>query len=256
MPFKPFVIALLVFAVPQTWASDTAKEARWASQIEDALLDGDPVWLSANQHEFLAIDTEDEDQSAKRALIVVHGVGVHPDWDQVIKPVRVEMSYRGWRTLSIQMPILANEATAMDYVPLFEELAPRFDAAISYLQEQGIEQIVIVAHSMGAAMSARYLADHPGAPIEAFIAVGMNAAQPSEKTNSANSLGKISIPVLDLYGSEDLPQVLSTVAKRAEAASHNPNYSQLEIAGADHFFDGESELLLAAIQSWLIQRGY
>jgi len=120
-------------------ASDYAKEQRWASQIEDALLDGEPLWLAGKQQAFFAIDTLDQDETATRALIVVHGVGVHPDWEQVIKPVRVEMSYAGWRTLSVQMPVLANEAEGKDYVPLFDDLAPRFNSAIAYLQEQGVQ---------------------------------------------------------------------------------------------------------------------
>ena len=54
----------------------------------------------------------------------MHGIGVHPNWDQVIRPIRVEMTTRGWNTLSIQMPVLANDAATEDYAKLFPEVTP------------------------------------------------------------------------------------------------------------------------------------
>lgn len=238
-------------------ATDVEKEKRWAEQIVDALIDGDAVWLDAGGHEFLAIETPDTDESAKRALIVVHGVGVHPDWDQVIKPIRVDMTEQGWHTLSIQMPVLANDAESYQYTPLFDEVPARFEAAIKYLQEQGMQQIVIAAHSMGAAMSAFYLAETPNSPVKAFVAVGLNAANKDPRVNAANSLAKIKIPVIEIYGSEDIPPVLETAQLRAEAAQKAGNdYDQIVVEGAGHFFDNHEETLLEHVHQWLIKQGY
>lgn len=79
-------------------------------QIVDSILDGDAVWLAADDHQFLSIFTPADNDSSEKALIVMHGTGVHPNWDQVIRPLRVELTTRGWNTLSIQMPVLANDA--------------------------------------------------------------------------------------------------------------------------------------------------
>jgi predicted esterase len=251
------IIIMLGAGVPAL-ASDAAKEKRWAEQIVDALLDGEPVWLDAGQGEILGIYTEAETESIKGGLIVAHGVGVHPDWDQVVKPIRVEMTTRGWSTLSIQMPILRNEATVEEYVPLFDEVAPRINAAIEFLHAQGIATIVIVGHSQGANMSAFYLAHNPDSPAKALIGVGMNAAQATERVNTAHSLARIRIPVLDLYGSDDLPIVLDTAAQRAQAASKagNDRYQQQVVQGAGHFFDDNNAQLLQAVESWLLGLGY
>ena len=46
------------------------------------------------------------------------------------------------------MPVLPNEAEDADYGPLMDEVAPRLDAAIAYLHEQGVERVAIVAHSL------------------------------------------------------------------------------------------------------------
>ena len=125
---------VMVLGVPTTGLaqtfSDTDKEQRWAEQVLDTLFDGEPVWLQAAGHEFLGIEMESETAGVaganRRAVIVVHGIGVHPNWDQVIRPLRVGLTDYGWHTLSIQMPILLNEATGIEYAPLFDEVTGRF----------------------------------------------------------------------------------------------------------------------------------
>lgn len=241
------LLCSLLFVTVQ--ASDLAKEKRWADQTVDAIFDGEAVWLKAGQLKFLSIYTEAEEASDK-GIIVVHGTGIHPNWDQVVKPVRVEMTTHNWNTLSIQMPILKNEATYEDYLPLYEEVAPRIKAAEDFLKKQGVKKLVIVAHSQGAAMSSYYLANNKS-DVSAFVAIGMPSRLSKGAYDSTTALRKINIPVLDLFGSEDLPTVLNSTAERQAAAKHNKQYSQLEIAGASHFFDGKEEVLIDTIQQWL-----
>mgnify|MGYP003965129019 CR=1 FL=1 len=245
------VVLFMLFTTSSVQASDLAKEKRWAEQTVDSILDGEDIWLKAGNLKFLSIYTEAEDESSK-GIIVVHGTGIHPNWDQVVKPVRVEMTMLGWNTLSVQMPILANEATYDDYVPLYPEVPARLKAAEDYLLSQGIKNIVIVAHSQGSTMSAYYLAnnDHK---VSAFVAIGMQATQKDVDINAATSLKAIDIPVLDLYGSKDLPGVLETVNKKKQASSHNKTYQQQGIMGAEHFFDDKNEELIEAINNWLNQ---
>ena len=101
-------VALLLSMVAV--ASDVEKERRWADQIVDALIDGEAVWLRAGEHDFLGIYTEAEDADSKHSAIILHGVGVHPDWQQVVYPLRARLPALGWRTLSLQMPVLPNDA--------------------------------------------------------------------------------------------------------------------------------------------------
>ncbi len=243
------IILLFSLLFANLQASDVAKEKRWADQVVDSIMDGDALYLEADGHEFLTIYTEAEEESDK-GMIVVHGTGIHPNWDQVVQPVRVEMTTRGWNTLSIQMPILHNEAEYAEYVPLYPEVPPRLLAAEAYLKQQGMQQIVIVAHSQGATMSSYYLSRTPSSA-NAFVAIGMGATQKDSHVNSAKSLESINIPVLDLYGSEDLPGVLDTSDKRKKSAAHNQGYRQQVIQGAGHFFDDQNEELIEAISQWL-----
>ena len=243
---------LMLTLLTPIFASDIAKEQRWADQVVDSILDGEPIWLEADGQQFLSIYTPAEEDSGK-GLIVMHGTGVHPNWNQVIQPIRVEMTSRGWNTLSIQMPILPNEASHEDYAPLFPEVPPRIEAAVSYLQSQGSQNIVLVAHSLGSLMTSYYLSKEPSGLVKGFVAIGMTGGAKHADMNSLNTLKSVRVPTLDLYGSADLPNVLSQVQAKKQAAS-NITFDQLKVEGANHFFDDKNEALIGAVNDWLEKR--
>ncbi|HCK76229.1 MAG TPA: hypothetical protein DHW07_03700 [Gammaproteobacteria bacterium] len=243
-------ITLLMLAVPAA-ASDLEKEQRWREQVEDSIMDGEAVDLVVEGREIFAIYTEAEDGSDK-GMIVVHGTGIHPNWQQVVQPIRVEMAAQGWNTLSIQMPILHNEAQYEEYVALYPEVPPRLRAAETFLKDRGIQTLLIAAHSQGATMSSYYLSRYPS-DVKGLVAIGMGATQKDSHINSAKSLKKITIPVLDLYGDSDLPGVLDTADARTESSAHNADYAQQVIRGANHFFDGMDDELVSAVAEWAQQ---
>ena len=232
-------------------ASDLAKEKRWADQVIDAILDGEAVWLNDGSSEFLGIYTEAEEDKS-RAVIVMHGTGIHPDWQQVIQPLRVGLTEHNWNTLAIQMPILPNEAEYHEYAPLYDEVAPRIDAAIEYLKKNGSKEIVLIGHSQGAAMTAYYLSTSKQA-IEGFVAIGMASFADDPRMNSIMALEKIKLPVLDIYGDDDLEGIMKSVGDRAAAAKKagNTSYTQVEVAGSNHFFDDKEDELVEAVSAWL-----
>jgi pimeloyl-ACP methyl ester carboxylesterase len=231
-------------------ASDLEKEKRWADQIVDFLMDGDAVYLDDGRSEFLALETPAEDGSVRRAAVIMHGTGVHPNWATVVLPLRVGLTGFGWHTLSIQMPVLPNEAEDADYPPIYDGVPGRISAAIDYLKGQGAETVVLIAHSQGATMTAYYLAD-AHRDVDGFVAIGMGPGIPDTAADNLAHLPKVTLPMLDLYGSEDLPAVLQSSAARAAAATGSPAYGQQVVDGADHFFEGEEDELLTAVQAWL-----
>lgn len=240
------LFSFLFFVSSVSVASDLAKEKRWADQVVDSLLDGEAVMLNDGTSDFLAIDTR-ADEPKDVGIIVIHGIGIHPDWETIVRPIRVELAAEGWNTLSLQMPILGNNATGADYEPLMKEAPARIDAGIRQLFKNGAKKIVIVAHSMGTKMTNYYLAHkkvykeaQTETPITAYIAIGMG-------DGNDNFLQKINLPMLDLYGEKDLPIVLSSASKRLAAAAHNKQYSQKKVAGANHFFEDQDEDLVKAV---------
>ena len=226
------------------WAQiipDYAKESRWASHVEDGLMDGDIVWLSDNDHEFMAIYTPSEIDT-KQTAIVIHGLGVHPDWPQVIQPLRVALTEKGFNTLSLQMPVLANGIGGDSYTPLLQNAGRRIKAAIDYVQMQDLSANTLIAHSLGSKMSAYYLANNKH-PFKRFVGIGMGKGV-------SKYLANINIPILDLYGDDDIPTVLSAVTQKQQALKYNSNYTQ-KMVGADHFFNDKEELLIDTVSTWL-----
>ena len=258
---KRFRLILIVLATSCLWISaleaatlsDVGKEQRWATQVTDTLFDGEAVWLDAGGHQFLGIDMPPTDGDTGRAAVVVHGIGVHPNWDQVIRPLRVGLAENGWHTLSIQMPVLPNDAEPMAYAPLFDEVTSRFNAAIEYLQSKGQDSLVVVAHSMGSSMTMRYLADSPETPLMGAVLIGMNGRTDNSAYNRIDAFKKVKIPLLDLYGSDDLPDVVQYAERKADAAAAAgiKDFSQVVVPGANHFFDGKEEQLLETVSKWL-----
>lgn len=247
------LILIICNLLPSVQASDLDKEKRWVDQIVDYLVEGDAEWLDLGKQKVLAIYTESATDNTRGGVIVIHGSGVHPNWQEVIYPLRTELPKSGWATLSIQMPVLHNEAEYHEYAPLFDEVAPRIDAAVKNLQDKGIKNIYIVAHSLGSAMSAYYLANNKHSVIKSFVAIGMPGPREDKRMDTVLALQKITIPVLDLYGEKDLDYVLESSKLRAQAGSKNKNYSQQVVKGANHFFVDKNAELVSSVNNWLMK---
>ena len=213
--------------------------------------------MEADGQKFLGIYTPVSDGNPLGAVILLHGQGAHPDWPQVIQPLRTKLPSQGWATLSLQMPILENNASDEDYVPLFKEVPARITAGITFLSERHINNIVLIGHSLGANMATVYLANNHDPRVKGVVGIGMNGKQqPAEYQpldNVASLLG-INLPVLDIYGSQTEAAILQSVDRRAFAVYHTGNeYSrQIMIKGANHFFQGHEAEMVQSIANWMV----
>jgi pimeloyl-ACP methyl ester carboxylesterase len=233
------IALLLLLSAPAFAVSDYAREKKWADEITPGIVVGDPVYLEqANKHKFLGIYTETA--GAKMGLVVVHGIGIHPDWGMV-GTLRQGLADQGYTTLSIQMPILAVDAQAEAYAPTMPEAAERLQLAANYLKAKGYQKIAIVSHSMGSRMSHGYMAKNP-ADIAAWAALGIGGNL---------TYAGIKAPVLDLYGAKDLPAVLSGAKKRLASLKGNPASKQVVIPNTDHFFANQEEAMVKAVKDFL-----
>lgn len=243
-------LALLPFAI--VVASDVEKEGRWAEQIVDAVIEGDAVWLHADGHEFLGIYMEAADTNSKFGAIILHGMGAHPDWQQVVYPLRTRLPSRGWRTLSLQMPILRNDARTGDYAALMAEVPPRLEAGVAFLVERGVEVVVIVSHSLGSTMATYYLLAGVR-EVQGFVGIGMSKGIRQSDVPNATLVADIDIPMLDLYGTEDSAEVRAGVRLREAVRNSGTGapYRSQAVEGANHFFDGYDDALVSAVNDWL-----
>lgn len=234
--------------------SDLAKEKRWEEQIVPGLLVGEAVKLTAKGVEFLALYAEPSADNAKGGLIILHGIGVHPAWPDVIDPIRMTFPDKGWHTLSLQMPILKNEATDKDYPPLFPEVPGRIQAGVDFLKSKGISNIIIIGHSMGVTMANYYLASRPDSSVKAMISAASGPGHPNHKSmDSLTNFKKIKIPFVDIYGTLDSERVINGTKARSEAAkaAKKKNYTLFKVEGANHFYTGKQNELIKVIDDWL-----
>jgi pimeloyl-ACP methyl ester carboxylesterase len=240
-----FTIFLLLLLSQFTYAgADYAREKKWADEIIPGIVVGDPVYLELNQgHKFLGIFTEGENEKksqTKMGLVVIHGIGIHPDWN-MIGTLRIQLAESGYTTLSIQMPVLGNDANSEEYQPLFTEAAERIDVAVSFLQAKGYKKIAIVSHSMGSAMSRMYVVNNPD-KLVAWASLGIGHGY---------SYSGIRIPVLDLYGENDLPPVLNMSKKRAVSLKGKSKSKQVRVPKSDHFYTSHEAEMVFEVTKFL-----
>lgn len=236
-----------------TFAADFEREQRIADQIVDSIMDGDAVELIADGREFLAIEMESDSETTHGAAIILHGRGLHPNREQVIKPLRTLLPEQGWHTLSLQMPVLEKKAKYFDYVPTFTKAYPRIEAAIAHLKEQGFKRIVLIAHSCGAHMAMNWIDLNGDSQIDGYVGIGMGATDYKQKMIKPFPLDKMKVPILDIFAEEDFPAVLRMAPGRWNKIQKAGNglSKQVEVKGAEHYFGGKGDELVEAVSDWL-----
>ena len=246
-------IACPAIVASSSSAQDLQRERRLEAEIVDYILDGEPVHLDAGGHSFLGIHTEADGDGPRRAVIVLHGRGFHPDWAEVAAPLRVELPEHGWETLSLQMPVLEKSARYYDYVPVFPAAFPRIRAGIEYLRARDVRTIVLAAHSCGVHMAMAYVRRHGDTEFDGFIGIGMGATDRGQPMREPFPLVAMSVPVLDLFGDEDYPAVLREAPSRLAAIRSvgHPRSAQRIVPGAGHFFRDMDDALVGAVTEWL-----
>lgn len=212
------------------------------------------VSLKAPGGRFIGIYQRAKTGESHGVVILAHGMGAHPDWPDVISPLRTQLPEFGWSTFSIQMPILSPDEPVAEYGKTLKVAKSRLNAAIDYLHTWEIEQIILLGYSFGAVQVASYLASGKNENVRAFVSVSMLSQKFIKPGLDVFKLiGGIDLPMLDIYGDEDLPDVRRGSDDRRLAASKNGNrdFKQIELKHAGHHYQGVEEALVEQIQIWL-----
>lgn len=239
------------------WAGQRYQEQRLTQQLKDNVKQGEAMMLKiADADEFLALYMEATTPRSRGGVILLHDIGAHPDWPELISPLRTQLPRYGWHTLSLQMPLLSDHPTPQEYIELFKEARARIAAGVEFFSQRGIYNMVIVGHSLGGAMGLTWLASEDGKQSKAiaFVGIGVYDHEHMDKTLSSDkSITQLAIPVLDIVGSLDRRVVLDAAQARTTQAKKaaKGNYQLVTIPGADHFFTGLENNLVKRIRVWL-----
>jgi pimeloyl-ACP methyl ester carboxylesterase len=228
-------------------AQDYAREKRYAEEVVSGLVVGDAVNIKATSgREFLGLYTPGK--AGKPAIVLVHGVGVHPDFG-VIGLLRAKLADLGYTTLAIQMPVQGKEAKVDDYYPtVFPDAADRMAKAADWLRAKGQTNVVLLSHSMGAWMANEYLDKaHEATPYKAWIVMGLTGSY-------SWGMRRYALPVLDVYGELDIAPVMGAALRRKLALKDANGSRQVKIDGADHHYTGRESAVVTAVDAFLLER--
>lgn len=251
-PHSRAIVAMLCFlllSLPLS-AGDLAREKRIASELSDAIVEGDSLFLEVGGHRFWNIYTEAAVKSDD-AAILIHGRGLHPDWPAVVNPLRTELPDHGFSTLSMQMPVLPKGSVFKHYSVILDEAGPRIEAGISHLQQLGYKRIHLIAHSCGAQMTMRWLDNGGGKQLDSLILVSLGMKKYSGHFGHKPPLAQQRIPLLDVYGEQDF--LAKSAAERLGLITQagHPLSHQVAISGGKHMMKKQSDLVVDAVASWL-----
>ena len=108
-------------------------------------------------------------------------------------------------------------------------------------------------------MGSYYLANKQPDLVTGFVGIGMSGGGKIPEMDNVELLKSLQVPVLDIYGENDLNSVLSSASDRIQSIENNKVSTselmsrQIMIPGADHFFDGQNADLLNEVSTWLKQ---
>ena len=213
------------------------------------------LWPETKDDSFLALFNSPNSKETKSAVIILHSIGGHADWPEVISPLRKMLPKFGWATLSIQLPTISPENTIQKYGATFQETQHRIITAVKLLRKRGFNKIVLIGHGFGALSSLVYLEKENSQNIDAMIAISLQGyvyIKPS--INILRLIEKIKIPMFDIYGSLDFKEAIESAPDRrlASKKSGDDLYMQIEIKGADHSFNNMEKELVKQIIKWIM----
>ncbi|MBF0265223.1 MAG: DUF3530 family protein [Gammaproteobacteria bacterium] len=249
----------------------TNTEQEWLQEIGDSISVGKKVMISLfasdgteKKQKYLAFYAKQNLLDERGTIIILHDKESHPDWKNIIRPLRTELPDTGWNTLSLQLPILDKQVASFEELDRFYKKSyERINGAIFYLNSQKARNVMVVAYGSSAMSALSYISNQSKLtslrlPVAAVSAIALispySVAEEKFIDQELNLFELIQIPTLDLYGADDLDIVKKYAKTRKSIArrSGNRRYMQQKIANADHFYMGQAETVVKRIHSFFL----
>jgi len=230
----------------------------WEKRISNRIIDKAEVtelfWLEAADNSFIVLFNLQKSNETKGAAIILHSIGGHADWPEVISPLRNILPEFGWSTLSIQLPMISPENNIEEYGGTFRKTNQRIISSVKELRRRGFSRIIIIGHGFGGLSSLVYLDKESSKHIDALVVISIqDYVYIKPPVNLLRLIEKLKVPTLDIFGSLDFKEGVESSPDRRLAAKKSGNnlYSQIKIEGANHSFSNMENNLIQNIIEWL-----
>ncbi len=246
-----WLFCCLILLSGKVYAINLTEELRISRQLDTPALQGEALWLKADSGQFLSLSSPAVLAERIGGVILMHDAGTHADWHAIIGPLRRYLPKRGWDLLSLQMPVQTDPDRAIAE-SFWQETRSRIQAAVDHFKGRGNSNLVLIGHGLGAQAALDYLSTQPSPEVRALVTIGLPLDERSAEKFTKAMQG-LTGPMLDIYGSQDRPDVIESAERRLSAGKKNPkgNYRQDRVIGADHYFSGLEPSLQRRIDAWL-----
>lgn len=183
--------------------------------------------IESPNDQFLALFRESTTGDPQGCILLLHGNNEHPDWPQVISPIRNQLINNSWCTLSIEIPdttkrfdlpslpdrndtagiAATNNPTENSGTSSQEEnktlpnesvVFNRIELARQHLQDKGYNRLVFLGHGTGGAYALKYVVDN-NISSSALVLIEPISPPPFSDYEVAELIEPISLPILDYY---------------------------------------------------------
>ncbi len=274
--------SVLIICAGQSTPVSAANEQQLSQTVSTQISQGNPVWLNTSSGKFLAIFDKELSIAEKGTAILLPSLNDSVNASGIMRQLRTMLPQFGWTTLALQLPLLDESSSSIyDYIDMEGEINTRLTAAINFIMNKGSKNIIIIGKGIGAAAGANFLAKNNNGEINALIGISMTGYHYQESwIYSPSSLARITLPILDIYGSQDHINVINSASDRMEASKQANQesikeklservaqlnetrvaqerqtgrtvYTQLTITGADNDFNGLTRHVSKKILGWL-----
>ncbi|OUR76347.1 hypothetical protein A9Q77_03740 [Marinomonas sp. 42_23_T18] len=216
--------------------------------------------LNFQDESFLALYRAASNSQAQGCIILLHGNNEHPNWPNVINPVRMNMTENSWCTLSIEIPD-SSEKESLSFIketpdtetvaesdgklPNEETVFGRIGASIAYANEQGISNISLLGYGTGATYALKYSAENK-LNTGALILISTTMPGTSPPFVMAKLLASSLQPVLDYYIQPNQLDKQYANARRTamgQRETQNPIYTRIKVTSNSQFSIDENQLI-------------
>ncbi|MHC8440729.1 MAG: DUF3530 family protein [Candidatus Eutrophobiaceae bacterium] len=271
-------VAYLWMASSSAWAQDYLEDQAARRLIEETPR-AVPIWLEEDDRSWLnlltkavgedeAINEESSEHIAKEGVeqahpptlptsaILLHGMGAHPDWVRIIKPLRMALADAGLRSLSMQMPLLSPYKSPMLYGHTLQEAKKRIASGIFWLRKQyPKDRIIIIGYRFGGLTALSYVSDTQLLP-KSLLGVAVldirNYVFLRPRIDLYKLIANTHLPILDLFSEKDKSEN-PAVRRRVAARQNDKNlpYQQIAIKGDGPDLDRSEPVIAKHIIDWV-----